>query len=412
MSKKFDIVIVGAGVGGLVLALVMAKKGFRVALLDREKYPRPLPRGEILQPNGLKILDQLGFLKDLLRADVYLNKKVHFYQSSGSHLCTIDYTRLQTDYAYALVLLPSVLHEILLNALAAAPEIEAFWGTTFEGVAWNASRVVGASAVRDGKSLTFECPMVIGADGAGSRVRTAFQIKHRAHAYADGYATMVVDRPEGFKEESHYYLGREMIFGAFPVSQKQTYLFYLVPTIKLEEIKQRGLNFLKNKILSLRPEIDALFQRPLEAVTTWEQTAYMRCFRVVCQRWVVHGGALLGDAAHAMNPHVAQGRNAAMVDAMILAEVLGDCFDRGDFSQKMLAPYEAARKGDIQILQALGDEMSFFWNSGFLPLVWLRDRVFKKVEQRSQLHDKLLKTVSGIQMAPFNLMDRINSVCP
>ncbi|MDC4226010.1 MAG: FAD-dependent monooxygenase [Candidatus Manganitrophus sp.] len=59
----------------------------------------------------------------------------------------------------------------------------------------------------------------------------------------------------------------------------------------------------------------------------------MPCFRVQeCRRWVTEGAALIGDAAHAMNPHVAQGRNTAMEDGLVLAEVLEECFRKGDFS--------------------------------------------------------------------------------
>lgn len=60
----------------------------------------------------------------------------------------------------------------------------------------------------------------------------------------------------------------------------------------------------------------------------------MPCFRVRCRRWVTDGAALIGDAAHAMNPHVAQGRNTAMEDGIVLAEVLEECFRKGDFRRK------------------------------------------------------------------------------
>ncbi|MFQ5580956.1 MAG: FAD-dependent oxidoreductase [Nitrospiria bacterium] len=412
MSKKFDLLVVGAGMGGLVLALLMARKGLRVAVLDRDAYPVPLPRGEILQPNGLKILAQLGLLQDLQKTDVHLNKQVHFQTISGAHLCTIDYARLPRPYPYALVLLPAVLHRILLDAVEEDPMIETYWRTSFHDVLWNDAQVIGVEATQSEKSVRFDCPMIVGADGAGSRVRAVFQSPYRAQAYDDGYITMVVDRPAGFQEDSRYYLGQGVIFGAFPVSSRKVYLFYLMPIQRLETAKAQGVGCLKSEMLSLHPEIEAMFRDPLQEIETWEQTAYMRCFRVACDSWVVSGGALLGDAAHAMNPHVAQGRNAAMADALALSGVLETCFNQGDFSKKTLVQYEQARRGEVDTLQAFGDEMVYFWNSPSPVLCWLRDRVFKKVQRSPHLHDKLLQTVSGVKMMPFNWIDRLSAVCP
>ncbi len=412
MSRKYDVLIIGAGTGGLVLALLMAKKGLKVAILDQQLSPMPLPRGEILQPNGLKILNQLGLLQDLLKADVHYNKKVHFQQASGNHLCTINYSTLPSPYNYALVLLPEVLQGLLLREVAELPNIETYWGTAFKYVCREGIRVTGAKAQRAAEPIHFECKMVVGGDGAGSRVRDAFQIKHQSHAYADGYITMVVDRPPGFESDSSYILGKEMIFGAFPVSSQKVYLFYLVPKNKLEVVRDKGIKWLKAKILSLHSERGLQWAAPLKEIASWDQTAYMRCFRVRCDRWVVNGGALLGDAAHAMNPHVAQGRNTAMEDAMILSHVLESCFQSGDFSDKALSDYEMKRRVNVEKLQALGDEMVLFWNSALPPIVWLRDRVFKKVGKRTILHDKLLRTVAGIQMSPFNLLDRLSAVSP
>lgn len=221
---------------------------------------------------------------------------------------------------------------------------------------------------------------------------------------------MLVNRPQGFGSAARYYLGQGKIFGAFPVSKEQLYLFYLIENNGLDAVKARGLEVFEAEILGLNSDISALFSAPFEAVSDWSQTSYMPCFRVRCASWTVNGGVLLGDAAHAMNPHVAQGRNVAMENAVVLSEVISDCFEQEDFSQNRLSAYEKARRGDVEILQNLGDEMVLFWNSGFLPMCWLRDRVFQGVALRPRLHDKLLSTVSGIAMQPFNLRDRLSAL--
>jgi len=408
--EESDLLIIGGGAGGMILALVLAQQGFRVSILDRQDPPIPAPRGEILQPNGLKILEQFGLLSELLKSDIYRCDQVLFYQGAGKHLCTVDYRRLTSPHDYALILLPEVLQRLLLEKVESETRIKTFWGASFRDVIWGGEQVIGVTADAYGKSISFHASVVVGADGVRSRVRNAFRVKHQLYAYADGYVTMLVERPDGFQRDVRYYLGKGMIFGAFPVSKNRIYLFYLVPTDRVQMFQEQDILYLKNEILSLNPEVNGLFTRPLEEISSWEQCSYMRCFRVKSDSWVVNGGALLGDAAHAMNPHVAQGRNSAMGDALALAEVLENCFKLGRFSKEMLSDYETTRRKQIDSLQQMGHEMAWLWNSGFPPLVWARDRIFRSLEIQTRLHDKMLNTVSGLEISPLNLLDRCRTL--
>jgi len=411
-ARKWDLIIVGGGAGGLVLALEMARKGFRVAILDQKPGPAALPRGEILQPNGLKVLDQLGLLPALLEADVHLNKEVNFIQLSGEHLCTIDYTRLPKPYPYALILLPECLQKILLEKIEQNANIDMFWDTSFKSLLREGENLRGILGVSQGKEIPFHGPMLVGADGVRSRVRSALKMKHRLHLYADGYITMLLERPEGLKEKSSYYLGKGQIFGAFPVSRTRIYLFYLVRAKALQALQEKGIAAFKEKICALHPEIRAMFSEPLREISSWKQTMYMPCFRVRSETWVANGGALLGDAAHAMNPHVAQGRNTAMEDGIALSNVLESCFEQGDFSRSALSRYERLRRKKIKTLQSMGDEMTLLWNSRITALTWLRDRVFRTVYQQTPLHDKLLRTVAGLEATSFSFADRCKIFYP
>lgn len=404
--QKWDLIIVGSGAGGLVLALELAKKGFQIAILDRQPRPVALPRGEIIQPNGLGLLDRLGFLPDLLAADVYRNERVDFYQASGPLLCTVDYRVLPPPHPYSLILLPHVIQKILSERIAQIPNISFFWGTPFRGLIEEGAKPAGVEVERNGERTALRAPIVVGGDGTRSAIRAALRIRCRLHQYKDGYLTMVVDRPAGFEGESRYYLGRRAIFGAFPVSKEKLYLFYMVPSDRLEQVRERPFDLFKEDLLSFHPSVRSLLEGPLKGVSSWKETAYMPCFRVRCERWVAAGAALIGDAAHAMNPHVAQGRNTAMEDGIVLAEVLEECFRKGDFSEKALSAYESRRRSSVDALQRLGDEMTWLWNSGLPPVVRARDRIFRSIHCKRDLHDKILMMIAGLKGSPFHLIDR------
>ncbi|HLG22385.1 MAG TPA: NAD(P)/FAD-dependent oxidoreductase [Candidatus Manganitrophaceae bacterium] len=411
-SKQWDLVIVGGGTGGLVLALELAKKGYRIAILDRQPRSAAPPRGEILQPNGLKVLDRLGLLPDLLNGDTYRNHQVRFRQASGAPLCTVDYQRLPAPYSYSLILLPEAIQRLLFQKVAVSPDIEIFRGASFLSILREREDVAGVEAEQEGGRMTLRAPVVVGGDGVRSAVRGAFRIPFKLRLYRDGYLTAVIERPPGFQAESLYYLGKGTILGAFPVSREKLYLFYMIPAGDLDRYQGEGLDRLKEKILSMGPDIRALLEVPLKRLSSWKEISFMPCFKVRCGTWVVQGGALLGDAAHAMNPHVAQGRNSAMEDAMALAGALEESFRKGDFSRKSLLAYERSRRPPVDALQRIGDEMAWLWNSGFAPVVSLRNRVFRGVHAERELHDKMLWTVSGLKTAPFNLYDRWRALSP
>src|SRR3990172_9426918 len=89
---KGDVAIVGAGMGSGVLALLAAARGRRAAVLDRHADgPRDPVRGELLQPNGLHILDRLGLLDGLPAGEVSRTQRFHFHRIGGPRLVTIDY---------------------------------------------------------------------------------------------------------------------------------------------------------------------------------------------------------------------------------------------------------------------------------------------------------------------------------
>ncbi|MBI3598596.1 MAG: FAD-dependent monooxygenase [Nitrospirae bacterium] len=407
-GEKYDLVIVGGGGGGLLLAILLGRKGLRVALLEQKKILTYPPRGEMIQPGGLKILDNVGLLKGLLSCDPHQNRRVHFYQSEGNHICTIDYQRLLPPYDYSLILLPRIIQDLFLKEVAAWPNVEIISGASFQSILREGNAVTGVVLEQEGERRNMYAQVVVGADGALSPFRSALFIPYNLHHYQDGYLTALLPRSQDFLEEARYYLGKRKILGLFPVSSQTLYLFYMIQKDQIGLMRDRPFSSFKEQLCSINPGLE----KPLMNLKCWEDTAFMPCFRVRCARWVSDGAVLMGDAAHAMNPHVAQGRNAAMEDAVILADVLLDCFQKGNFSQKALAKYEATRRPPVTILQRLGDEMTFFWNSGIAPLVWARNQSLEALHSNTTLHDKTLKTIAGIEVASMTFWDRVLMLNP
>ncbi|HJT22020.1 MAG TPA: NAD(P)/FAD-dependent oxidoreductase [Nitrospira sp.] len=403
-AEETDVAVVGAGGGGAVLALALAHKGIRTIVLDQAQGPPTGLRGEILQPNGQQVLDRLGILASLPVEAIKTVRRFHFCRAGGTRLCSIDYGDLPPPYNRAIVTLPNVAHHAIVRAVEKQPTVTLLYGTSFTGLLREHNRVSGLTAKRaDGTTLTIRAKMVVGADGAFSKVREALNIPAQVHLYPESYLIAIVETEEP-PSESYYYVGRRRILGLFPATGKNVYLFYMIPSGSMETIKGRGLRALQDEWISIAPQFAPLFRN----LTDWSQTAYMPTGRVRTPTWVADGAALIGDAAHAMNPHASQGRMQAMVDAMTLADLVPACLADRDCSAERLKAYETARRPQVMMLQRLADQQVFYWNTGNPAVAFLRDRVFQTLDRNARLRYQVLSTTAGLRTtSPFTLLDRV-----
>jgi len=403
MTEQTDVVVIGAGGGGAVLGLALAQKGIRTLVLEQALGPPGGLRGEILQPNGQQILDRLGLL-DKLPADATRPVRYfHFCRAGGTRLCTVDYGMLPPPYNRAVVTLPNVAHHAMLQALESRAPGSLRYGATFKKLLREGNRVVGVEAECNGRPLTVSAKLVVGADGARSQVREALGIEATLHMYPEGYLIAILERPKDM-DEARYFVGKRTILGAFPAAGDKAYLFYMIPSGSMPRIKEAGLEALRRQWLAIDPSLEPMAR----SLVDWNQTAYMPTGRVKAKAWVADGAVLIGDAAHAINPHASQGRMQAMVDAMALADLIPRWFERSDWSASTLAEYERARRPQVDMLQKLADEQVLFWNTGNPVLAYLRDRVFKGMERNKRLRYQVLATTAGFRATPpFGLLDRL-----
>ena len=404
MTEQTDVLIVGAGGGGAVLGLALAQKGIRTIVLEQAPGPPTGLRGEILQPNGQEVLDRLGILGKLPSHAIRSVRHFHFYRAGGTRLCSIDYGMLPPPYNRAIVTLPNVAHHAILEALESSSPGSLRYGTAFKGVIRDGMRVAGVNAEHASRPTSIRASVVVGADGALSKVRDAIGIPAQVHRYREGYLIAILDHAADAVAESRYYVGRGAILGLFPAAEGKQYLFYMIPADSMAQVKAAGLPALREAWRAIAPDLGHVF----DGLTDWNHTAYMPTGRVRAKSWVVDGAVLIGDAAHAMNPHASQGRMQAMVDAMALADLLPTCLQKGDLSAAALAAFEHARRPQVDMLQRLADEQVLFWNTANPLLGYLRNRVFRTFDRNPRLRYQVLATTAGLRStAPFGLRDRL-----
>ena len=386
-----------------MLALALAQKGIKTIVFEQAPGPPQGLRGEILQPNGQQVLDRLGLLSRLPVESTRTVHKFHFCRVGGERLCTVDYSELPPPYNRAVVTLPNVAHHAILSAIERESSVSLRYRSVFTGLLRENGRVVGLTAKQGEDHVTVKAKVVVGADGAFSKVREALQISADLHLYPQGYLIAIAEAAVPISE-AKYFVGKRTILGMFPAAGNNVYLFYMIKAGSYDHVKEQGIPTLQKAWIAIDPSSEAIFR----TLTDWKQTAFMPTGRVRTPTWVADGAVLIGDAAHAMNPHASQGRMQAMVDAMTLADLLPECLATHDYSAAMLKRYEDSRRPQVRMLQKLADEQVLFWNTANPIIAFLRDRVFRTLDCNPRLRYRVLSTTAGLRKEPpFGIMDRL-----
>jgi len=167
-SKNYDTLVIGAGPSGSAAAALLAERGWRVLVLEREKFPR-YHIGESLLPFTCYPLKRLG-LHDKLRGSEFVKKySVQFVSPSGRASQPFYFaTRYEQDVAQTWQVLRSEFDQMLMeNARGKGAEIRE--ETTVKELIQQDGRTLGVRAqTKSGETLEFRAPMTLDCSGRDS----------------------------------------------------------------------------------------------------------------------------------------------------------------------------------------------------------------------------------------------------
>ncbi len=341
---RFDVVIVGAGIGGAVLALDLGGRGWRVALLERESAPVAIARPEVLWGATPRALERYG-IGDALRdtASVQLETIEIGGERPWLRIARDDFARAGVE---AFSTNPAMTRAIVANAAVATGNVEIQRGVAVETLLHDAGRVAGVRARRGDEVLEIEASMVVGDDGGGSVVRRNLGIPVELVPFPIEFVTATIRR--------------------WPLPPHRARV-WIQPNGPVDGIPAAGLiPWPANEGVLLMPlaadGAERVFEQPAEgfwsalgrvmpvAEALREQLEFPRDFKRVARpfghvaSYVADGAALIGDAAHPMTPAGGQGANASIWDALALADVLDAALRAKDVSRERLLPYERLRR--------------------------------------------------------------------
>lgn len=400
----FDLLIVGGGIGGLFLALLAGRQGKRVILFER----RPPPdrgfgtsrRAILLQPNGQTLLDSAGILSDVESLGLTPIQKFHLSDTAGEAFFTVDYETLPPPYNLVYNIPPELLLDLLLRRVGELPNVEVRFNAFLMGLSPGPDGCKIRIAVKGEGEREIEGGMIVGADGVGSAVRQAAGLAAEHRAYPEGYLSALLPIPPEWGSDGRFYLGGGEFLALFPVDPKTILILFMITSSDYPQLRSGPIDPVKERIAAIvSASRDPDISLSLDLIQGWDDLAFTPAVRVSAPCWTTERVALIGDAVHSFNPHIAQGANQALEDAAALADVIA----RG----APLAEYEAGRRPITDRLLGLGDELAFLWNSKNPLVSWGRTRAFRRVGKNRRLMEKMLRTTAGIDVRPYDLYDRL-----
>jgi 2-heptyl-3-hydroxy-4(1H)-quinolone synthase len=344
-----NILIVGAGIGGLTAAIALGKAGHAVTLIEREARFAPVGAGIVLAPNASRALESLGV--DLAsRAQPVLSLDV--LRTDGVVLNRVDTSRLAEQYGPTWAIARPRLHEALAAALPR--DVSLRMGTAVTALQPREDRVDV-----DGESFD----LVIGADGLRSAVRT--QVVGPARYRYSGVTCYrgLVQNP-GIERALELWAGTERI-GAVPLRDNQLYYFFVktaparAPALSFPAGYAQLFGAARGEITKLRDVLDVAppLHHDLEELDK--------------PVWGVPRVLLLGDAAHGMTPNQGQGAAMAIEDALRLRDVLAEG------AEHALLRYVALRHARVRSVQLDSRRLGAVAQLSNPFAMWLRNAAMK-----------------------------------
>jgi 2-polyprenyl-6-methoxyphenol hydroxylase-like FAD-dependent oxidoreductase len=304
------ILIVGGGITGLTTAAALRQRDFDIELVERSPTWEPIGSGIAVQPNGTRVLSQLGLSGCLEKAGRRIRRWL-FRDQRGTVLADADLEKLWGDVGPFLGVARAKLAEVLLSGIVGIPSRLGTAVTTLR-------QTDGEVTVGFSDGSTGDYGLVIGADGISSSVR---QLAFRS--LAPVYGGQMVWRslaplPSGVGDSVQFWLGDGCFFGLCPVGDGLTYGFGNVTTPWVHDPVSGRLQRLRD----LFKEFGGLVRDYLASLEADEQIHCGPIQWLERSHWHVGRVALIGDASHASSPMMGQGGSMAMEDALVLAETL------------------------------------------------------------------------------------------
>ena len=340
--------IVGGGPAGLMLGLLLAKRGVDVLVLEgHEDFEREF-RGEVLQPSTSHLLDELGLLEYVL-AQPHSLLEVGKIRLNGREVGQFEFKRIAPRYPYAIWMPQPIFLAALSRKAEEFPSFKCWMGAKATTLIEENGRVVGVSGLRHGKEgFEVRADVVVAADGRYSALARmgGFDAEYEHHDFYVIWFT--IEQPPGWTSTFYVSLGevRGLMLPKYP---HHIQAGLVLGTGDWKRWRDAGLGTVAERVR----RFDPIFNEFAGSLRDFKAFFPLEGIIRFVRDWSRDGLLLIGDAAHTMSPAGAIGVNVAIANAAIAAQVLYPHFGHGPIGRDVLREVQRLREADVRTLHRL-----------------------------------------------------------
>ncbi len=338
--NQFDVVVIGAGMVGASAALMMARKGFSVALLEGQTLDKPLwqdtnaidLRVSAISPASQSLLSRLGVWPEIRNRRVSDYYEMRVWHENGDTEMHFACEQMGAPRLGSIVE-NGLIQSVLLDHLHLLDNVRLFDGHSLEGLEQDAQGV----RLTTSKQQIVQGRLVLAADGRGSAVRTMLNLPALQGDYAQTAIVANIDSELAHQATAWQRFLATGPVALLPLNNGQCSIVWSADSARADEL------------LALDDEqfcqrLGEVTEFRLGKITGVSQRAGFPLSWHIAHQWLHQRVLLIGDAAHGVHPLAGQGVNLGFGDVALLLETISNASALE--SRRVLRAFERQRKAE------------------------------------------------------------------
>lgn len=399
--KGRNIGIIGGGIAGNALAILLSKAGFFVDVLEKLPNPGPVGSGIMLQPPAVKTLELLGLKEPIVKNGYYI-KGFQGQNSAGKQVLDFEFESV-SQQLYGLGVHRGSIFSNLNEEVKQHKNISLHFGAEVVDVTEKYDGV--CVDIADGSSHKYD--LVVVANGSGSMLRDLFSdivTRAKPQNFAALWTTLPINDSISTEFIYHRYHKSEHMFGLMPIGyatndQLEDPLvnyFCAITRDFFDDWDASKFARWKEHAYKVAPN----YAQFTDQITAFDQMVPTPYFDAKLNPFYSGRVAFIGDACHALSPHLSAGTNLALLDALELSKALIAHENYQDAYQQ----FYKARKQQVNYYYFISRLITPVFQSP-INISWVRDYIIPMLYRVPWAKQMMVETIAGVRQNMWSRID-------